>query len=94
MTEDRRKNDPWRADITQRMQVMEGQHVALREAVEANTDITKSIQTNTDEIIEFFKAGKGFFTMIGYLSKAAKWITAILAAAGAIYAGFHLGGDK
>jgi hypothetical protein len=94
IVEKRRVEDPWRVDITQRMVNMERQHIELRRDVQANTEICKTVETNTGEIIEFFKAGKGFFKMVGYVSVVAKWTTAILAGAAALWAAMHIGGKN
>ena len=84
--ETRRHDDPWRADITQRMDFMTLQHGQLKKAVEDNTVITKEIQVNTKDIVEFFEAGKGFFTMASYVGVVAKWITAVGAAIVVVWA--------
>ena len=81
----RRSDDPWRADITQSIDLLKAQHGEIRAAVDQNTVITNDIKNNTEEIIEFFKAGKGFFTTVGYVAKLAKWITAIAAAIGIVW---------
>lgn len=90
----RRADDPWRADITQSIDLLKSQHGEIRAAVDENTAVTNEIKTNTEELIEFFKAGKGFFTTVGYVAKFAKWLTAIAAAVGAVWAAMHLGGTK
>lgn len=92
MNDERRYDDPWRTDITKRMVNMEAQHIELKKSVLENTEITKSISTNTDEIIQFFKAAKGFFTVAGYIGKLAKWTSAVVAAIGAAWALIKLGG--
>lgn len=83
---DRRASDPWRADITQRMQAMETAHQEMKVNLEANTRVTQAVKANTDEIVEFFASAKGAFTVLGWLGKVAKWVTAIAAAAGAVWA--------
>ena len=76
---DRRAADPWRADITQRMQAMEQAHTETQQLV-------VGVKANTDEIVEFFGAAKGAFTVLGWLGKVAKWVTAISAAAAVVWA--------
>jgi len=90
----RRSDDPWRADITQSINLLKSQHSEIRAAVDQNTIITNDIKANTEEIIEFFKAGKGFFITLSYLGKAAKWVTAISGAIAVAWAAFHLGKDS
>lgn len=92
MNDERRYDDPWRTDITKRMVNMEAQHIELKKSVLENTEITKSISTNTDEIIQFFKAGKGFFTFMGYFGKIAKWTSIIIAAVFAVLGVSQIGG--
>ena len=35
---------------------------------------------NTDEIVEFFEAGKGFFSVVRVVGTVAKWVTTVAAA--------------
>lgn len=92
--ERRRVDDPWRADITQSIDLLKTQHGELSKALAENTQTTNTIKENTDEIVEFFKSGKGFFKMMGYFGVVAKWAGAVAAAVTAIWAATHLGGDK
>lgn len=64
---------------------------SLETAVTKNTGITAEIKKNTDDIVEFFEAGKGFFKVASYIGKIAKWVAAVAAAIGAIYAAMHIG---
>lgn len=91
---ERRRDDARWFEITQDIGVMKDQHKELRRAVDMNTEITTTIKENTEEIIDFFKAGKGFFKTMGYLGKIAKWITAVAAAVGVVWAAVHFGDPK
>lgn len=91
---ERRRDDKRWYEITQDISQLKAQHGEIRLAVDQNTQITNEIKTNTEEIIEFFKAGKGFFTSIGYIAKFAKWLTAIAAAVGVAWTAFHIGKDS
>ena len=42
----------------------------------------KAIKNNTDEIVAFFEAGKGFFTVVRAVGGVAKWVAIIAAACG------------
>ncbi len=42
-----------------------------------NTALTAAIKTNTDEIVAFFEAGKGFFQVVRGVGIVAKWVTTI-----------------
>lgn len=72
---DRRADDSWRSLVTERIDSLEKQ-------IAANTTITEAIKSNTDEIVEFFQAGKGFFVVVRSVGALAKWIAYIAAAAG------------
>lgn len=90
---DRRRDDTRWFEITADISTLKAQHAEIRKAVDENTAITSEIKANTDEIIEFFKAGKGFFKIAGYAGTVAKWLGAVAAAVTAIWAATHLG-DK
>lgn len=70
---ERRKDDPWRHQVTERM---DGFDKRLAE----NTTLTAAIKSNTDEIVRFFEAGKGFFSVVRGVGIFAKWVTTIGAA--------------
>lgn len=76
---DRRADDGWRHEVTARMDNFE------RRLAE-NTAVTHAIKSNTDEIIEFFQAGKGFFVVVRSVGALARWVAIIAAAAGIAYA--------
>lgn len=66
-----------------RVDELEEQLVRNSDMTQANSVMIEKIQKNTDEIVEFFTAGKGFFTVAKYVGVIAKWVTTI-AAAGAL----------
>ena len=68
----RRKDDPWREEMTARVSRVE--------------ELAEHTKQDTGEIIEFFEAAKGAFTVLGWLGKIAKWVTAISAAAAVVWA--------
>lgn len=70
---ERRKDDPWRHAITERMD-------AFDRTMAENTAITKLIKANTEEIVAFFEAGKGFFQVVRFVGTVAKWVTTVAAA--------------
>ncbi len=63
---ERRVDDPWRAEVTERMDSLDTQLAAVKK--------------NTDEIVEFFEAGKGFFSVVRVVGTVAKWVTTVAAA--------------
>ncbi len=67
---ERRKDDPWRHSMAERM---DGFDRRLAEAME----LSQAIKANTDEIVAFFEAGKGFFQVVRVVGTIAKWITTI-----------------
>jgi uncharacterized spore protein YtfJ len=88
---DRRRDDGRWFELTTEINILKAQHGELKEAVAQNTAITNEIKDNTTEIVEFFKAGKGFFTMMGYFGKAVKWTGAVAGALAAIWAAREIG---
>lgn len=70
---ERRKDDPWRHSVTERMD-------AFDRRLAENTTLTAAIKTNTDEIVRFFEAGKGFFQVVRAVGMVAKWVTTFGAA--------------
>lgn len=69
---ERRKNDPWREEMTARMFRVE--------------ELAEHTKKDTGEIIEFFNSAKGAFNVLGWLGRIAKWVTAISAAAVVLWA--------
>lgn len=63
---ERRKDDPWRHSVTERIDAIDSQIAVIRK--------------NTEEIVEFFEAGKGFFSVVRGVGVIAKWVTTIAAA--------------
>lgn len=74
----RRADDSWRAHVAERMEALEKQ-------IAANTTLTEAIKANTDEIVTFFQAGKGFFAVVRVVGSAARWLAIIAAASGIAY---------
>lgn len=60
---ERCKDDPWRHQVTERIDAIDGQIAVIRK--------------NTEEIVAFFEAGKGFFQVVRVVGTIAKWITTI-----------------
>lgn len=75
---DRRRDDPWRHTVTERMD-------AFDRRLAENTSLTAAIKANTDEIVAFFQAGKGFFTIVRGVGAIARWLAIIAAACGIAY---------
>lgn len=75
---ERRADDPWRHSVTERMD-------AFDKRLAENTVLTQNIKANTDEIVDFFLAGKGFFQVAAAVGSLAKWIAIIAAATGIAY---------
>lgn len=76
----RRADDPRWSQIHERMESFDAAIREQRAVLDANTSMTKEIKTNTDEIVQFFQAGKGFFAVVRATGALAKWVTAIAAA--------------
>lgn len=69
---ERRKKDPWRAEVTERMDSLDRQIAAVK--------------ANTEEIVEAFNAVQGFFSVMRVVGGAARWLAIIAAAAGIAWA--------
>lgn len=70
---ERRQEDPWRHAVTDRMD-------AFDRRLAENTALTEAIKANTDDIVSFFEAGKGFFRVVRFVGTTAKWVTTVAAA--------------
>ena len=81
---ERRADDPRWKNFGERMDGFES-------ALLANTDLTREIKSNTDEIVAFFVVGKGFFRVVRFIGSMAKWVTMIAAAAVTVWALFRYG---
>lgn len=76
---ERRINCPWRAQVASRID-------ALESRLAENTALTHAIKQNTDEIVEFFQSGKGFFRVVRGVGTAARVVGYIAGAAGILWA--------
>lgn len=74
----RRSDDVRIAELSQRIAKVEA-------GLANNTTLTEAVKRNTDEIVEFFQAGKGFFTVVRSVGTMAKWIATIAAGLGIAY---------
>lgn len=70
--ENRRKDDVRIEALSERM-------------AELETNV-KAIKANTDDIVAFFEAGRGFFVVVRWTGTLAKWIAYIAAAVGIAWA--------
>lgn len=71
--------------LSARMDSLERQIVENTAITQHNSTVIEAIKANTDEIVEFFQAGKGFFTVVRAVGSVARWIAIIAAAAGIAY---------
>lgn len=81
---ERRRDDPWRHSVTERM---DGFDRRLAE----NTALTAAVKTNTDDIVAFFEAGRGFFQVVRVVGTVAKWVTTVSAAIVVFWFVFKMG---
>lgn len=75
----RRKADEVVTELAHRVSKVE-------DGLAANTALTQKIHNDTSAMVEFFEAAKGAFTVLGWLGKVAKWVTAISAAGAVVWA--------
>lgn len=81
----RRRDDPRWAQIHERMESFDKAMRDQAEALKANTTLTQEVKKNTEQIVDFFNAGRGFFTVVRFLGFVAVWITKVAAAAGIVW---------
>lgn len=87
---EQRKHDDtaeWRTNTIARID-------AIEHAVRYNTQMTSEIKKNTDDIVEFFEAGRGTFRVLKVIGVIAKWITTVAAAVALAFVAWKGGGSK
>lgn len=89
---ERRHDDRWRHEVRERIAVIEQTLAANTEATVLNAETVARIDKATAEIVEFFEAGKGFFSVVRVVGVAAKWVTTVAAAVALAWVLFR-GGD-
>lgn len=83
--EQRRKDDVRIDALTARMDSLDKRIEENTAITQHNSTVIEAIKTNTDEIVEFFQAGKGFFTVVRAVGSVARWVAIIAAAFGIAY---------
>lgn len=78
----RRIDDTWREEVGRRMDDLAAQLAANTTVTKENSTMISAVKQNTDEIVAFFQAGKGFFVVVRSVGTLAKWIAYIAAASG------------
>lgn len=59
---------------------------AVEISIDTNTKLTASIGADTSELLDMFRAAKGFFKFAGWVGNAVKWTAGLAAAFAALYA--------
>jgi hypothetical protein len=90
---DRRSHDPWRNEITDRLDRQEARHSEFREQLATNTAITVTVKTKTDEMYDILETFKGGMKVLSSLGTIAKWVAGIAGAITAVFAVF-VGADE
>lgn len=75
---ERRVNDP--------CQQVSARIDALEHRIAENTELTHAIKANTEQIVLFFEAGKGFFQVVRGVGNAARVVAYIATALGITWA--------
>lgn len=75
---ERRKADPWREQVETQLVTMDGK-------IDSNTAVTVETKQRVDEVHEILMTIKGALKALGWLAKIAKWVTAFLGLASAIW---------
>jgi len=81
-SDNRRKDDVRIEALNARMEALERGLKTNTDITQANSTVIQAVKANTDEIVEFFQAGKGFFIVVRSVGTIAKWIAYIAAAFG------------
>lgn len=71
--------------------LMEGRMDTFEGALRANTELTRQVKANTDEIVILFESGRAFFRVMGMVGGGARWITKVAAGAAVIWIIFRYG---
>lgn len=78
-----------------RITALQADMTQVKSDIASNTELTKTVEQNTREIVEFWKTAEAGLKVLAGLGKLAKWITAIATAvaaiSGMIYAVTHWG---
>ena len=79
----------FREHIMGRVTHLEATQVTLRDAIDANTVLTKKIDTSTSSMVEVLAAAAGAFKVLNWIARAAKPLGIIAAAVGAAIGAWH-----
>ena len=60
-------------------------------ALRANTELTRQVKANTDNIVTLFESGRAFFRVMGMVGGVAKWLTKVAAGAAILWVVFRYG---
>jgi hypothetical protein len=61
----------------------------IESQLEKNTALTSRLASDTQEVVEFFRAGKEGLRVLGWLGKAVKYVAPIGVSIAAIVAAYH-----
>lgn len=75
--EEKAYNDRRHEENVIRLDALEAGYKKLTHDVQANTDITRRIETNTKELVNILVNTKGVITVLGYLIPFSKFILAV-----------------
>lgn len=76
----------WRADVDRRLNDGAETMRGLRADIAANTAVTQSVQTNTQDLVTLMESFKGAFRVLEMLGKLAKPLGYIVALVGGVLA--------
>ena len=82
---DRRANDPWRAQVSSRIDDLEKNLSETMRVTHENNVLILEIKGSTDEIVQFFESGRGFFRVVRGVGTAARVVGYIAGAAGILW---------
>lgn len=74
-----------------RWAVMEARMDTFEGALRANTELTRQVKANTDNIVTLFESGRAFFRVMGMVGGFAKWLTKVAAGMAILWVIFRYG---
>lgn len=82
---EKRADDPWRAEVRRQIEDINTRLDENMRVTHESKAIIVEVKASTDEIVEFFQAGKGFFMVVRAVGSVARWVAIIAAAFGIAY---------
>lgn len=82
-------DEEWRKHVCERFREGSARMDCLEAGLKTNTELTKKISEDTNELVAIFKSLKGGFKVLGWFGAMAKWVGGIALAVTSIYAAWQ-----